>query len=178
MARVARGWDPRLSNTRLLRDPVHHPSLKHPTKHRVTRRKSLLKKAHLESYLRNAKNHSRNSEAMWQKVLWSDETKMELFGLTPKRYVWHKPNTAHHPKNTIPTVKHGGSIMLWGCFSSAGTGALVRIEGKMDEEKYRKILEESLLPSASKLKLCRKFTFQLDNDPKNIMPPATSSAEA
>ena len=32
MARVARGWDPRLSNTRLLRDPVHHASLKHPTK--------------------------------------------------------------------------------------------------------------------------------------------------
>ena len=35
--------------------------------------------------------------------------------------IWHKPNTAHHPKNTIPTVKHGGvSIRLWGRFSSAG----------------------------------------------------------
>ena len=98
---------------------------------RVARRKPLLKKAHLESRLRYAKNHSGDSEAMWQKVLWSDETKMELFGLNAKRYVWYKP--AHHPKNTIPTVKHGGgSIMLWGCFSSAGTGALVRIEGKID----------------------------------------------
>ena len=28
--------------------------------------------------------------------------------------------------------------MLWGCFSSAGTGALVKTEGKMDEAKYRK----------------------------------------
>ena len=102
------------------------------------------------------------------KVLWSDKTKMELFGLNAKRYVRHKPNTAHHPKNTILTVKHGGgNIMLWGCFSSAGTVALLGIEGKMDGEKYRKIREENLLPCARKLKLGRKFTFQHDNNPKH-----------
>ena len=43
-------------------------------------------------------------------------------------YVWRKPNTSHHPENTIPTVKHdGGSIVLWGGFSSVRTGKLVRI---------------------------------------------------
>ena len=57
--------------------------------------------------------------------------------------------------------------MIWGCFSSAGTEALVRIEGKMDGAKYRKILEENLLPSARKMKLGWKFTFQNDNDPKH-----------
>ena len=100
---------------------------------------------------------------------WSDKTKTERFGRNAKRYVWRKPNTAHYPKNTIPTVKHGGgSIMLWGCFSSARTGALVRIERKMDGEKSRQILEENLLPSARKMKLGRNFTFQHDNDPKHI----------
>ena len=135
---------------------------------RVARRKPLLKKAHLESCLRCAINHSGDSEAMWQKVLWSDETKMELFGLNAKRFVWCKLNTAHHPKNTITTVKHGGgSIMLWECFSSAGTVALVRIEGKMDGAKYRKILEKNLLLCARKLKLEWKFTFLDDNDLKH-----------
>ena len=83
---------------------------------------------------------------MWKKVLWSDETNIELFGLKAKRYVWRKTNTAHHPEHTIPTVEHGGgSIMLWGCFSSAVTGKLVRVDGKMDGAKYRAILEENLL---------------------------------
>ena len=58
-------------------------------------------------------------------------------------------------------------MQLWGCFSSAGTGALVRMEGKMDGAKNRKIPEENLMPSARKLKLGWKFTFQHDNDPKH-----------
>ena len=84
---------------------------------------------------------------MCRNVFWSDETKIELFGLNLKRYnIWIKPNTAHHPVNTIPTAKHGGSsIMLRGYFSSARTGKLVRIEGTMDGAKYRRVLDENLL---------------------------------
>uniref|UniRef100_A0A8K9WM68 Tc1-like transposase DDE domain-containing protein n=1 Tax=Oncorhynchus mykiss TaxID=8022 RepID=A0A8K9WM68_ONCMY len=90
---------------------------------------------------------------MRNKILRSDETKIELFGLNAKRHIWKKPGT------------HGeGSIMLWGCFSVAGTGRLVRIEGKMNGAKYREILDENLLQSAHDLE--QRFTFQQDNDPK------------
>ncbi len=82
--------------------------------------------------------------------------------------MWRKPGTVHHLSNTVPTVKHGGgSIMLWGCFSAAGTGRLVAIEGKMKAAKYRDILDENLLQSAQHLRLGRRFTFQQDNDPKH-----------
>ena len=57
--------------------------------------------------------------------------------------------------------------MLWGCFSSAGTGKLVRIEGMMDGAKYRDIFEGNLFQSSRDLRLGRRFTFQQDNDPKH-----------
>jgi hypothetical protein len=59
----------------------------------------------------------------------------------------------------------GGRIMLWGCFSVAGTVRLIRIEGKMNRAKYREILDEDLLQSAQGLRLGRRFPFQQDNDP-------------
>ncbi len=56
------------------------------------------------------------------RILWSDETKIELFGLNSKRYVWGETRHCSSPVQYSPTVKHGGgSIMLWGCFSAAGT---------------------------------------------------------
>ncbi len=132
---------------------------------RVARRKPLLSARHMKARMEFAKKHLK---VVTNKILWSDETKIELFGLNSKRYVWRKPGTAHHLSNTVPTVKHGGgSIMLWGCFSAAGTGRLVAIEGKMNAAKYRDILDENLLQSAQDLRLGRRFTFQQDNDPKH-----------
>ena len=43
--------------------------------------------------------------------------------------------------------------MIFCCFSAAGTGEFVRIEGTIDGEKYRRILDENLLESAMNLKL-------------------------
>ena len=98
---------------------------------------------------------------MRNKIFWSDETKIELLGLNAKRHIWRK-------LGTIPMMKHGGgSIMLWGCFSVAGTGILVRIEAKMNRAKYREILDENLLQSTQDLRLGRRFTFQQDNNPKH-----------
>uniref|UniRef100_A0AAZ3QWW5 Uncharacterized protein n=1 Tax=Oncorhynchus tshawytscha TaxID=74940 RepID=A0AAZ3QWW5_ONCTS len=84
---------------------------------------------------------------MRNEIPWSDETKIELFDLNANLHVWRKPGT-------IPTVKHGGgSIMMWGCFSVAGTERLDRIEGKMNGAKYGEILDENLLQMAQDFRL-------------------------
>ena len=75
----------------------------------------LLKKAHVQARLKFAKEHLDDPE----EAMWSDETKIELFGINSTRRVWRKRNAEYNPKNTIPTVKYGGgNLMLWGCFST------------------------------------------------------------
>jgi hypothetical protein len=92
---------------------------------------------------------------MRNKILWADETKRTLwpeFQASSLEETWRKC---------------GGSIMLLGCFSVAGTGRLVRIEAKMNGAKYREILNENLLQSTQDLSLGQRFTFQQDNNPKH-----------
>ena len=70
------------------------------------------------------------NHTFWRNVLWSDETKIELFCHNDHCYIWRKKGEACKPKNTIPTVKHGGgSIVLWGCFAAGETGAHHKIDG-------------------------------------------------
>ena len=77
----------------------------------MARRKTHLSKRHMTACFEFSKRHLKD------KIIWSDDTKIELFGLNAKLHVWRKPGT-------IPTVKHGGgSIMLLGCSSAAGTGS-------------------------------------------------------
>ena len=73
---------------------------------KVARRKTLFSKRHMTASLEFAKRHQKDSQTMRNKILWYDETKIELFSLNAKRHVWRKPGT-------IPMVKHvGGTIML------------------------------------------------------------------
>ena len=73
------------------------------------------------------------------------------------------------PKSTFTTVKYGGgSVMLWGCFSSKGPGNLVRVHGIMNALNYQDILNKNLMASARKLKMGRHWVFQQDNDPKHV----------
>ena len=54
--------------------------------------------------------------------------------------------------------------MLWGCFSSSGTGKFHVIEGKMNSSMYQEILQQNKLPCVKSLKLPRGWMFQQDND--------------
>ncbi|KAK3554768.1 hypothetical protein QTP70_033463, partial [Hemibagrus guttatus] len=77
--------------------------------------------------------------------------KSNSFASNSTRRVWRR-KAACDPKNTIPTIKHGGgNIALWRCFSAKGTGQLHRMKGTMDRAMYRQILGEDAIPGGDKV---------------------------
>lgn len=104
----------------------------------------------------------------WRNILWSDESKIVLYGGTGSRqYVRRPPNTEYQPKYTVKTVKHGGSkIIIWACFSYYGVGPIHLINQIMDQAVYVEILDKVMLPYAEN-EMPLKWVFQQDNDPKH-----------
>ncbi len=117
--------------------------------------------AHVPARLKFAND----SEENWVKVLWSDETKIELFGINSTRRVWRRRNAAYDPKNTIPTVKHGGgNIMLWGVFLLRGQDNCTASKGRWTGPCT---VRARALKPARALKMGHGWVFQHDNDPKH-----------
>ena len=104
----------------------------------------------------------------WKRVLWTDESKFEFFGCKQRFRVWRKTGEELQDRHLQKTVKHGGgNIMVWGCFSWAGVGQLIKIDGIMTADTYIDILRENLEVSLIQLGLENSFILQQDNDPKH-----------
>ena len=74
------------------------------------------------------------------------------------------------PKEHNANIKYGsGSKMFSGCFSSRSTEQLIAIRGIMKSEDYIKIQDENLQLSMQNLDFGQQFTFQQDNDPKDVL---------
>ncbi len=84
------------------------------------RRKPLLKMMHKKARKQFAEDKQTKDMDYWNHVLWSDETKINVFGSDGVKCVWWQPGEEYKDKFVLPTVKHsGGSVMVWGCMSAA-----------------------------------------------------------
>lgn len=90
-----------------------------------------------------------------KKVLWSDETKVELFGLKAKHYLWQTNKTAHLSVHTIPIVKLVRAALCFGGASlQQGQARLSELIGGNLERKSVGVCERletgAEIPSSSK----------------------------
>lgn len=135
---------------------------------RVARKKPFINSVNRHKRLEFAKKYINQDFNFWKKVIFSDESKFNIFGSDGKQIVWRKPNTEVQKENLCPTVKHGGgNCMVWGCMSANGVGNLHFIDTIMTKVDYMNILQTNLGPSIEKLGLKDGYMFQQDQDPKH-----------
>ena len=96
---------------------------------RVARKKPLVTKANRGKRLRYARKYQKKPLGFWNSVLWSDESKFNLFGSDGKVMVWRTSKEEYNSTCSVPTVKRGGgNVKCWSCFSASGVGNLVFID--------------------------------------------------
>lgn len=133
----------------------------------VAIKKPLLRKGNRQKRKQYAMDHKNWTENDWNQVLWTDESRFEIFGSKRRQYVRRRPGEAYKSSCLNPTIKHGGgSINVWGCISANGVGDLIKIDGKLNAVAYLEILREHAIPSGGRL-IGENFTFQQDNSPKH-----------
>jgi hypothetical protein len=108
-------------------------------------------------------------EKDWDAVVFSDESKFNIFGSDGKRYCRRRNGDRYKERNVKKTVKHGGgSLMVWGCITRWGTGHLIRVVGNMDRFQFVKILKQGLLGTLRNYDMDPDgISFQQDGDSKH-----------
>uniref|UniRef100_A0AAZ3PM41 Paired domain-containing protein n=1 Tax=Oncorhynchus tshawytscha TaxID=74940 RepID=A0AAZ3PM41_ONCTS len=101
---------------------------------RIAAKKPLpLKDTNNKKRLAWAKKHEQWTLDQWKSVIWSDESKLEIFGSNRCVFVRRRVGERMISACVVPTVKHGGGgVMVWGCFASDTVSDLIRIQGKVN----------------------------------------------
>ena len=105
-------------------------------------KKTFLKSAHRLDRLKRALEHKDWTIDDWKNVIWSDKTTDQItkicrFGSDEMEYAWVERESRSMNKIVKPTLKFGGgSIVIWGCMTWLGVGALIKIVGNMDATQY------------------------------------------
>ena len=140
----------------------------------TSRCKPLISAKNRRMRLQFAQKYQNEPTAFWNRVLGTDETKINMFQSDGKAHVWRKRGKAEDPKNTTMSVKFGGGgVQAWASISSSGTGSLVFIDDVTDDGSsimtsavFRNIISTFVESDAKKL-IGRRIVLQMDNDPKH-----------
>ena len=102
----------------------------------------------------------------WENIIWSDESKFEVFGGDGKKYIWRNSQEKYNPECLVPTFKSKRqSVMVWDCFTKNKLGPLIQVSGSITDSVYINLLENTFLPFYDSLKDDLEYIFQDDNTP-------------
>jgi len=121
---------------------------------------------HIRQRLSFAEGYGNWTEEDWERVLFSDETYIEL---GPHGQVWvQRPiGEALNPDYMTHKVPHPERVSLWGCFSAKEIGQAEIFVGEFDAVRYKDILSHNLLPTARALFPSGHWWLLHDNAPQH-----------
>ena len=119
----------------------------------LSKEKPLVSDKNVKKRLQFATDHIHKGPHFWNKIVWSDKSKFNVFESDGKQPVRRPPN----PKYTKITAL----IMLWVYFTASGVGPLVKIEDIMNGDSPKR---EAMfcnghcrVPTLTLLRYCREF---------------------
>ncbi|CAJ0938076.1 unnamed protein product, partial [Ranitomeya imitator] len=74
----------------------------------TSRCKPFINTKNRQARVKFAEKHLKKPAQFWKSILWTDETKINLYQNDGKKKVWRRKGTAHDPRHTTSSVKHGG----------------------------------------------------------------------
>src|ERR1043165_3377930 len=117
-------------------------------KAKTPRKKPYLNARQRQKRIQWAKEHSTWTVEQWGRVIFSDESKISLFGNDGVRYVRRRVREENNLQCIVPTMKHPVSVMIWGCMARGGVGRLKVLKGTVNARKYiSDVLEPKLVRS-------------------------------
>ena len=143
-----------LVNTRLIRAgyPARRPLWK-----------PLLSRNHRQRRLQWGRDHRRLLAQQWAHVVFSDEARFEVYRHDGRIRVRRRAHERYNEQCILPRVQAGGGgITFYGAFHAGGKSDLIVLEGNLNQHKYRRILENTMLPFARGF-FRSNFVFQDDN---------------
>ena len=135
--------------------------------HRVMK-KPLLTRRHRKQRLAWAREHASWTEEDWIRVLFSDETMIEIHSSSMRRGCYRLPQQKLNPRFIVQTVKHPVKLMVWGCFGNGRVGDLHPVTGKIDSHAYINIVRSALPQVKQSVFDGGEFVFQQDNAPCHV----------
>ena len=119
------------------RSSVKRRLVEHGLNGRAAASKPLLRSQNKQKGLLCARKYRSYTKEDWEKVLFADESKFEVFGNKRRVYVRRRENEKFVSSWLKATVKHsGGNIQVWGCFSYNGVGDLCKVQSTLEKKQY------------------------------------------
>ena len=86
-------------------------------------------------------------QEQWGRVLWSNESRISMDGKDGGAHVWRLSFERFDPDCVVTTRQWSPGLLMWGCFAEPGLGQIINIDGTLNGNGYKELIEQHVYPT-------------------------------